>query len=126
MLNIYDCTIKHSDGTIVTADKLLENLQQLGIFLLSCTENSIMFQSDTATKIVQHFNKIQRLFCFTLTGLTENFNFSSFKDYFLKNETVSITLEFNNVSAVYKEMVENIIKETKKNPALKTPVTKFN
>uniref|UniRef100_A0A914PLX7 Uncharacterized protein n=1 Tax=Panagrolaimus davidi TaxID=227884 RepID=A0A914PLX7_9BILA len=60
-----------------------------------------------------------------LFAINESFDFASFSDFLLNNETVSVYLSYVGVSAQYKEMVKNVIKEIKKNPSLKVPLIKY-
>uniref|UniRef100_A0AC35F9W6 F-box domain-containing protein n=1 Tax=Panagrolaimus sp. PS1159 TaxID=55785 RepID=A0AC35F9W6_9BILA len=99
---LYFCKIQNSDGTIVTVDKLLENLKHLEEFKF-IDFNPLMFQSDTVKKMVQHLN-----------GFKNN------------NKTLRIEISFYEpISDAYKVVIQNVMNKIKKNPFLKVPKIEF-
>uniref|UniRef100_A0A914QVQ8 Uncharacterized protein n=1 Tax=Panagrolaimus davidi TaxID=227884 RepID=A0A914QVQ8_9BILA len=124
-LILWHSTVKNADDTIVTADKLLEGLDYLHRCTMVCSNNLLVLETETIGKIVQHLNGYKKMLGFQLCGINESFDFASFSDFLLNNETISVYLSYVGVSAQYKEMVKNVIKEIKKNPSLKVPAVEF-
>uniref|UniRef100_A0A914QJ48 Uncharacterized protein n=1 Tax=Panagrolaimus davidi TaxID=227884 RepID=A0A914QJ48_9BILA len=125
-LTLWDSTIKNEDDTLVTADKLLEDLGNLHRCTMNYSNNLLTLQTETIKKIVQHLNGYKKMCAFQLFAINESFDFASFSDFLLKNETVCVYLRYvAPVSYAYKEIVENVIKKIKKNPSLKVPKILF-
>uniref|UniRef100_A0A914PD32 Uncharacterized protein n=1 Tax=Panagrolaimus davidi TaxID=227884 RepID=A0A914PD32_9BILA len=128
-LILWHSTIKNEDDTIVTADKLLGGLDNLHMFQTINSDNSnnfLMLQTETVKKIVQHLNGYKKMCAFQLCGINESFDFASFSNFLLKNETVRVYLSYGApVSYAYEESVKNIIKEIRKNRSLKVPEIHF-
>jgi hypothetical protein len=119
------CTIKNADGTIVTADKLVENLHLLKRFEM-CHFNPLIFQSGAMKKMVQHLNEFKNFWLFRFLEIQETFDFASLIDFLLKNKTVTVILFYvGPISDAYKENVANVLKEIKKDSSLKYPCIKF-
>uniref|UniRef100_A0A914QH51 Uncharacterized protein n=1 Tax=Panagrolaimus davidi TaxID=227884 RepID=A0A914QH51_9BILA len=72
------CTIKNADGTIVTADKLVENLQLLEGFEMY-RFNSLILQSGAMKKMVQHLNEFKKFRRFSLQGVQKKSGISFLK-----------------------------------------------
>uniref|UniRef100_A0A914PW76 Uncharacterized protein n=1 Tax=Panagrolaimus davidi TaxID=227884 RepID=A0A914PW76_9BILA len=124
-IDLYSCKIKNSDETFVTVDKLLENLKHLKEFKL-IGFNPLMFQSDTVKKMFQHFNGFKNVRFLKFGRIEESFDFLSFAEFLLKNETLSIEFSFYEpISDAYKEVIQNVMNEIKKNPSLRIPKIKF-
>uniref|UniRef100_A0A914PHR7 FBD domain-containing protein n=1 Tax=Panagrolaimus davidi TaxID=227884 RepID=A0A914PHR7_9BILA len=120
------CAIKNADGTIVTADKLVENLKLLERFEM-CRFNPLIFQSGTMKKMVQHLNECRKFWLFRFLEIQETFDFASLVDFLLKNKTVTVILAYRGpISDAYKENVANVLKEIKKDSSLKYPCIKFD
>uniref|UniRef100_A0A914Q0K9 Uncharacterized protein n=1 Tax=Panagrolaimus davidi TaxID=227884 RepID=A0A914Q0K9_9BILA len=118
------CKIENSDGTIVTVDKLLEGLPHLEEFEM-VDFNSLMFQSDTVKKMVQHLKGFKKMHQLNLLGIEESFDFPSFAEFLLNNKTLNIKILFYEpISDAYKEVIQNVMIEIKKNP-LKVPKIEF-
>uniref|UniRef100_A0AC35G0U9 Uncharacterized protein n=1 Tax=Panagrolaimus sp. PS1159 TaxID=55785 RepID=A0AC35G0U9_9BILA len=83
-------TIRNADDSIVTADKLLEGLDNLHTFSTINSNNFLMLQTETVKKIVQHLNGYKKMRDFHLCRVNESFDFALFSDFLLKNETVSV------------------------------------
>uniref|UniRef100_A0A914QNR4 Uncharacterized protein n=1 Tax=Panagrolaimus davidi TaxID=227884 RepID=A0A914QNR4_9BILA len=119
-------TIKNEDDTNVTADKLLAGLDNLHTSAMIYSNNLLILQTETVKKIVRHLNGYKKMRCIKLFAINESFDFASFSDFLLNNETVNVHLSYGApVSAQYKKIVNNVIKEIKKNPSMKVPVIKF-
>uniref|UniRef100_A0AC34FGG4 Uncharacterized protein n=1 Tax=Panagrolaimus sp. ES5 TaxID=591445 RepID=A0AC34FGG4_9BILA len=84
------CSIKYPDGTDVTMDKLLENVQYLEKF-----ENfGALFQPDTTKKLIKILPGIKNLHSFKLYALDESFDFASFIDFIMNNKSIDIYIGF--------------------------------
>uniref|UniRef100_A0AC34FEK8 Uncharacterized protein n=1 Tax=Panagrolaimus sp. ES5 TaxID=591445 RepID=A0AC34FEK8_9BILA len=83
-----------------------------------------MFQPETVKKLVKILYKIKNLKRFRLSGLDESFDFVSFMDFIMKNETVNITIAFSEhvqLSLGYKQMLQNSVGKILTNPPKKIP-----
>jgi hypothetical protein len=123
-LQLDECTIKNDDGITVTVDKLLEGLQRLE----NCDMciNGSSFHSDAVGKMVEHLNGFTKMRCLKFDGLTETFSISAFAGFLMSNEVVEVELAFRwTVSNGYRKIVQNVIKEIKKNRLLKVPIVYF-
>uniref|UniRef100_A0A914QTF1 F-box domain-containing protein n=1 Tax=Panagrolaimus davidi TaxID=227884 RepID=A0A914QTF1_9BILA len=122
-LFLWQCNIKNEDDSNVTADRLLEGLSSnLESFAIDQSDNLFMLQTETVKKIVQHLNGYTKMSVFQLCGINESFDFASFSDFLLKNETVTVYLAYgSHLSDTYKENTVNVVKEIMKNPSLKVP-----
>uniref|UniRef100_A0AC34GU50 Uncharacterized protein n=1 Tax=Panagrolaimus sp. ES5 TaxID=591445 RepID=A0AC34GU50_9BILA len=122
-LIIFSSAIKYSDGTFVTLDKLLQNLRSLKNFQLHESDSDI-FKGNTVKNLLKFLLTFKNLKQFHIFQLTETFDFSSFMDYILANETVDIVLKYAyNVplSDAYVRMLHNFIDQILQNPPKKIP-----
>uniref|UniRef100_A0A914YV52 Uncharacterized protein n=1 Tax=Panagrolaimus superbus TaxID=310955 RepID=A0A914YV52_9BILA len=130
------CTISHSDGTLVTFDRLFANIPQLKFFYMSCAQNSFsMFKRDTFKKLADILPLSKEYSCINLSrltvgldDLTEAFDFATVTDFLLKNESLFIFLGFDKnipLSSGYKEIIENFIAKIIETPPKQIPLIEF-
>uniref|UniRef100_A0AC34FLQ3 Uncharacterized protein n=1 Tax=Panagrolaimus sp. ES5 TaxID=591445 RepID=A0AC34FLQ3_9BILA len=123
-LNLVQVSIMKSDGVGITFDKLFDNLQNLKEFTASFrVDDSILFESDTVKKVAEILPRLQKLHKFYLHFLrTTSFDFASFSDFLLKNETVNVDLSyFDDITGAYREMIETFIEKIIQNPPKRIP-----
>uniref|UniRef100_A0AC34F1W2 Uncharacterized protein n=1 Tax=Panagrolaimus sp. ES5 TaxID=591445 RepID=A0AC34F1W2_9BILA len=118
--------ITDSNGFDVTFDKLFENLQNLKEFELA-TYKTIPFEADTVAKMIEILPRLKNLHQLKLGKLEENFDFSLFSEYLMKNGTVDVRLEFRGygLSDAYKAMLETFIDKIMKNRPKQIPLILF-
>uniref|UniRef100_A0AC34GU70 Ubiquitin-like domain-containing protein n=1 Tax=Panagrolaimus sp. ES5 TaxID=591445 RepID=A0AC34GU70_9BILA len=114
-LNLTYCSIKYEDGSIVTVDKLLDNLGELVEFEIHRIEMSSLFERDTTEKFVEILLSLKNLQSFGFFGLKETFDISTFAYFAMKNSNVTVVLKFNlkqeNLSDAYKEKLKNFLEK---------------
>uniref|UniRef100_A0A914YQU3 Uncharacterized protein n=1 Tax=Panagrolaimus superbus TaxID=310955 RepID=A0A914YQU3_9BILA len=102
-LDIFDFTVKYSDGKIVTFDKLLENLKNVENLTVDSVDPT-MFKRDTVKNMVNILQNLKKLDSFELLELSETFDISSFTDFLLENQAVKVYLDFRDLRLRLRKM----------------------
>uniref|UniRef100_A0AC34F5E7 DUF38 domain-containing protein n=1 Tax=Panagrolaimus sp. ES5 TaxID=591445 RepID=A0AC34F5E7_9BILA len=125
-LEICSSEIKYSNGTLVTLDKLLRNLPFLQKIKISKTwsEEISFFKGDTVKNMLDIISNYKNLQQLLLINIREDFDFLSFMEYILKNESVDIAVVYDYsvpLSDAYVRMLHNFVDKILKNPPKRIP-----
>uniref|UniRef100_A0AC35FQI1 Uncharacterized protein n=1 Tax=Panagrolaimus sp. PS1159 TaxID=55785 RepID=A0AC35FQI1_9BILA len=118
--------INNPDGTLITADKLLENLQNVKKFDIWLPYDGQMFFVDTTKKLIENVSVLKNLSELGLNFLPDIFDVRLLFDILKNPRKIGLHLSFYVNSRETKEILGTFIKEIIEDPHFNIPWIYYN